>query len=85
MIRKVDARFSGPALGRGGLGLAITCRSSHDFHIEPALVGATPFWLAARFSEPGVRRPLMKHGADPLFVHRSDEVSESKGFNTRPK
>jgi ankyrin repeat protein len=43
------------------------------------LVGATPFWLAARFSEPGVMRLLVKHGADPLFVHHSDEVA-SKGF-----
>src|SRR5207249_1105095 len=36
----------------------------------PELVGATPFWLAARFAEPGVMRLLLKHGADPLFVHR---------------
>ena len=57
-----------------------TRRSSYDFHFEPALVGATPFWLAARFSEPGIMRLLVKHGADPLFVHHSDEVSESKGF-----
>ena len=30
-----------------------TRRSSHDFNFSPELVGATPFWLAARFSEPG--------------------------------
>ena len=29
-----------------------------DFHFAPELVGATPFWLAARFSEPGVMRLL---------------------------
>jgi ankyrin repeat protein len=56
-----------------------TRRSSHDFHFEPGLVGATPFWLAARFSEPGVMRLLVKHGADPLVVHHSDEVA-SRGF-----
>jgi ankyrin repeat protein len=56
-----------------------TRRSSHDFHFEPGLVGATPFWLAARFSEPGVMRLLVKHGADPLFVHHSDEVLD-RGF-----
>jgi ankyrin repeat protein len=56
-----------------------TRRSSHDFHFEPALVGATPFWLAARFSEPGVMRLLVKHGADPLVVHYSDEVAD-RGF-----
>jgi uncharacterized protein len=53
-----------------------TRRSSQDFHFEPALVGATPFWLAARFSEPGVMRLLVKHGADPLFVQHSKYVAE---------
>ena len=57
-----------------------TRRSSYDFHFEPALVGATPFWLAARFAEPGIMRLLAKHGADPLFVQRSDEVAVNKGF-----
>jgi len=47
-------------------------RSSEDFNFAPALVGATPFWLAARFAEPGVMRLLVKHGADPLFVHRNE-------------
>jgi ankyrin repeat protein len=45
-------------------------RSSEDFNFAPALVGATPFWLAARFDEPGIMRALVEHGADPLFVHR---------------
>jgi ankyrin repeat protein len=57
-----------------------TRRSSYDYHFEPALVGATPFWLAARFTEAGVMRLLAKHGADPLFVHHSDEVGANKGF-----
>ena len=52
-----------------------TRRSSHDFHFEPVLVGATPFWLAARFTQPGVMRLLVKHGADPLFVHHSNYVT----------
>jgi len=56
-----------------------TRRSSHDFNFSPELVGATPFWLAARFSEPGVMRLLIKHGADPLFVHHSDHVVEARG------
>jgi ankyrin repeat protein len=46
-------------------------RSSADFNFAPALVGATPFWLAARFNQPNVMRLLVKHGADPLFVHRA--------------
>jgi len=47
-------------------------RSSEDFNFAPALVGATPFWLAARFAEPRVMRLLVEHGADPLFVHRNE-------------
>jgi ankyrin repeat protein len=54
-------------------------RSAKDFYFQPELVGATPFWLAARFTEPGVMRLLLKHGADPLFVHHSDKVVEGRG------
>jgi ankyrin repeat protein len=56
-----------------------TRRSSHDFHFEPVLVGATPFWLASHFTEPGIMHLLVEHGANPLFVHHADEVA-SKGF-----
>src|SRR5207247_3035661 len=56
-----------------------TRRSSHDFNFDPTLVGATPFWLAARFNEPSVMRLLVKHGADPLFVHHGDHVVEARG------
>jgi len=52
-----------------------TRRSSHDFHFEPALVGATPFWLAARFQQPEVMRLLVERGADPRIVHRSEYVT----------
>ncbi|HEY7339178.1 MAG TPA: ankyrin repeat domain-containing protein [Bryobacteraceae bacterium] len=45
-----------------------TRRSSEDWHFEPSLVGATPFWLAARYLEPGVMRLLAEHGADPKVV-----------------
>ena len=48
-----------------------TRRSSADFNFEPPLVGSTPFWLAARFTQPAVMRMLLKRGADPKFVHRS--------------
>jgi ankyrin repeat protein len=47
-------------------------RSSADFNFAPALVGATPFWLAAHFHQPAVMRLLVKQGADPLFVHRNE-------------
>ncbi len=52
-----------------------TRRSSHDLHFEPSLVGATPLWMAARFSEPGVMRLLAARGADSRFVHHSDYVA----------
>jgi ankyrin repeat protein len=58
-----------------------TRRESRDFHFNPELVGATPLWLAARFSEPGVMRLLVKHGADPLFVHDGDQVVLGRGGN----
>jgi len=59
--------------------LTPTRRSSDDFHFEPALIGATPYWLAARFTEPNVMRLLVKHGADPMFVHHADWIAE-QGF-----
>jgi ankyrin repeat protein len=62
-----------------------TRRSSDDFHFAPALVGATPFWLAARFTQPNVMRLLVKHGADPLFAHRASYVAEEGGFGGRER
>lgn len=59
--------------------LTPTRRSSEDYHFEPDLVGATPYWLAARFTEPNVMRLLVKYGADPKFVHHADWVAE-QGF-----
>jgi ankyrin repeat protein len=59
-----------------------TRRSSKDFHFEPTLVGASPLWMAARFTEPGVMRMLIHRGADPLFVHHAASVSASR-FETR--
>ena len=64
-----------------------TRRSSKDWNFVPELVGATPFWLAARFDEPNVMRMLLAHGADPKFVHHGDHVVESRtaksGYETR--
>jgi len=63
-----------------------TRRSSKDFHFGPELVDATPFWLAARFTQPAVMRLLMDRGADPLFVLHSDRVVDGprgSGFQHR--
>src|SRR5580658_6427695 len=59
-------------------------RSSDDWNFEPIVVGATPYWLAARFTEPDVMRLLVKHGADPKFVLHSDYVAE-QGFGQAPR
>jgi ankyrin repeat protein len=56
-----------------------TRRESHDFNFAPELVGATPLWLAARFSQPDVMRLLVKRGADPLFVHNVEYVVQGRG------
>jgi ankyrin repeat protein len=48
-----------------------TRRSSRDWNFSQDLVGATPFWLAARFNQPGVMQLLLKHGADARFVHHA--------------
>jgi ankyrin repeat protein len=53
-----------------------TRRSSRDFNFAPELVGATPFWLAARFNEPDVMRLLLKHGATATFVHQGHYHNE---------
>ena len=49
-----------------------TRRQSLDFFFHPAFVGATPFWLAARFVQPEIMRALAESGSDPLFVHEPE-------------
>jgi cytohesin len=56
-----------------------TRRSSQDFNFDPPLVGATPYWLAARFLQPNVMQMLAAKGADVKFVHKVDYTAE-QGF-----
>ncbi len=51
-------------------------RASRDYNFRPSLIGATPFWLAARFGEVGLMRLLVAHGADPTFVHQADYIAD---------
>ena len=44
-------------------------RDAVDFYLHPSYVGATPFWLAARFNAPDIMRLLLERGADPRAVH----------------
>ncbi len=77
-VMRRDERMAGALLAKGAdpnepvRNWTPTRRASQDFHFPPALVGATPLWLAARFCEPGLVQMLVKHGANPLFVHRAD-------------
>ena len=44
-----------------------TRRASRDWHVHPAMVGATSFWLAARFSQPCGHAPSRgARGRSPL-------------------
>ena len=43
-------------------------RTSADLRLDKTLVGASPFWLAARYSEPQIMQALVAGGANPLFV-----------------
>jgi ankyrin repeat protein len=59
-----------------------TRRASNDWSIHPSLVGATPFWLAARLAQPGAMRLLAEHGADPRFVHEVTYVGAAGSFGS---
>ena len=43
-------------------------RNSPDYVLDHDVVGATAFWLAAHFAEPGIMRVLADGGADPQVV-----------------
>jgi uncharacterized protein len=60
-----------------------TRRTSKDWNFEPELIGATPLWIAARFTEPNMIRMLVKAGADPKFIHHSDRVPDRFPFEHR--
>ena len=53
-----------------------TRRASRDLHYPAAFVGATPFWLAARFSRSEIMRTLADNGADPLFVLEIEFIAD---------
>ena len=74
-ILQKDARLVAALLAAGAdpeIPLAAstpTRRDSVDYYFHASFVGATPFWLAARFRSAEIMRLLAEHGADPLFVH----------------
>ncbi|MCB1669847.1 MAG: ankyrin repeat domain-containing protein, partial [Pseudomonadales bacterium] len=58
-----------------------TRRQSTDYHFHDSLVGATPLWLAARFSEPAIMRALLDAGADPELVNHVSYPAQRMGDN----
>jgi ankyrin repeat protein len=55
-------------------------RQSADFHVPPAFVGASPFWLAARYGAPGIMRLLASHGADVHAAHNLSFWGQGSGY-----
>jgi len=53
--------------------------STTDFYLHKSWVGASPLWLAARFSTAKIVSYLLESGADPLFVHRGVYYGGSPG------
>ena len=45
-------------------------------HFPPSFIGATPFWLAARFARTELMQLLAEHGADPRFVLEVEYVAD---------
>jgi ankyrin repeat protein len=43
-------------------------RTSADWAFDPALVSATPYWLAAYYREPNIMRDLVAAGGDPRLT-----------------
>lgn len=50
-------------------------RYSKDYALNAAWIGATPFWLAARFGELQIMRMLAAHGADPTATSQDQTTS----------
>ena len=55
-------------------------RQSGDIYISPSWIGATPIWLAARYSEGHMMRMLAQRGADPKFIHNMAYWTQGGGY-----
>ena len=60
-------------------------RVSADWGLRHSMIGATPFWLAARFREPEIMRVLADYGADPraLVAGATAAMAALQGGTTR--
>ncbi len=84
-ILRRDTEMAGALLAKGADANAPlrtwtpTRRSSKDYHFEPELVGAKPYWLAARYASPEIMKLLARHKAEALAVHHSVKVTDATG------
>lgn len=62
-----------------------TRRSSKDLHFAPELVGAKPYWLAARHASPEIMKLLTQHRADALAIHHSVKVTDATGASNEDR
>ena len=53
--------------------------SATDFYFHRSWVGASPAWLAARFSTPYILRRILDHGGDARFTHRGEHYQTGQG------
>jgi ankyrin repeat protein len=56
-------------------------RQSTDYNFHDSLLGATPLWLAARFSEPQIMKTLINAGANPLVINHMAYPAQRRGEN----
>ena len=56
-------------------------RQSTDYNFHDSLLGATPLWLAARFSEPKIMQALLAAGANANTVNNVRFPAERLGEN----
>ena len=54
-------------------------RQATDYNFHDALLGSTPLWLGARFSEPLIMEALLEAGADPLTVNNMSYPAQRLG------
>lgn len=59
-------------------------RYGYQWDIDSSLVGATPFFLAAKFAEPEIMIALAAGGADPLRPIASSREGPSRSSGTTP-
>lgn len=56
-------------------------RQSTDYNFHDSLLGGTPLWLAARFSEAKIMEALIEAGANPKIINHMRYPAQRQGEN----